>query len=349
MPEPKPTMLAKDLGVLVYGRGHADYIDAQLSDMVKRFNVQFVTPGDSRDKVIARFRVIAKECHIHVVLFAHPLNPGGFDEKLLGVFVPHLRLVAGMGAGFDHVDTSYLNSIGVIYANTPNAVSDPTAITTIQLIFQTIRASSQAEAVVRRGEWRRGLTSTPDIRDLTIGIVGMGSIGKLVQRKLDALGYQTIYHNRRQLSPAEEGSAEYVSFDELIRTADVITLHCPLTSSTRHLLSDAQFDMMKDGVFIVNTSRGAVIDEKALVRAMKSGKVSRVGLDVFEREPEIDPYLLESECASLLPHWATHTKRTQRETEREMIANFSKWLQCGRPNTQINEPAAVPRNTPGLW
>lgn len=92
-----------------------------------------------------------------------------------------------------------------------------------------------------------------------------------------------------------------------------------------------------------------MIDEKALVRAMKSGKVSRVGLDVFEREPEIDPYLLDSERASLLPHWATHTKRTQRETEREMIANFSKWLQCGRPNTQINEPVAVPRNTPGLW
>lgn len=163
-----------------------------------------------------------------------------------------------------------------------------------------------------------------------------------------------------------------MSFDELIETADVITLHCPLTSLTRHLLSDAQFEKMKDGVFIVNTSRGAgvyflpatvqvqvrclfarifstVIDEKALVRAMKSGKVSRVGLDVFECEPEIDPYLLESERTSLLPHWATHTTRTQRETEREMIANFRKWEQTGRPNTPINEPVAVSFKTPGHW
>ncbi|KAF8320119.1 hypothetical protein DL93DRAFT_2053119, partial [Clavulina sp. PMI_390] len=260
-----------------------------------------------------------------------------FDERLLGAFMPHLRFVAGMGAGFDHVDLDYLTDNGVIYANTPFAVSDPTATTTIQLIFQTVRAASQAEAVVRRGEWRRGLTSTPDVRDMTIGIVGMGTIGKLVERKLDALGYRTVYHNRRPLPP--NGSSEYVSFDELLEVADIISIHCPLNDDSHHMFSDAEFDRMKDGVFIINTARGSVVDEKALVRAMKSGKVSRVGLDVFEREPEIDPYLLASERATLLPHWATHTTRTQRETEREMLANFKKWLHTGRPTTPVNDIA----------
>lgn len=118
------------------------------------------------------------------------------------------------------------------------------------------------------------------------------------------------------------------------------------------MLSDQEFASMKDGVFIVNTARGAVINEKALVRAMQSGKVLRVGLDVFEREPFIEPYLLASERASLAPHWATHTTRTYRDVERELLANFLSWLKTGRPNTPVNEPSARPRkgdNEIGGW
>jgi len=220
------------------------------------------------------------------------------------------------------VDVKFLTANQVIYANCPNAVADPTATATVMHVLQVVRGASQAEAVVRRGEWRLGLEASPDVRDLTVGIIGMGSIGKLAQRKLDALGFQTVYYNRRRLSPSEEGSARYVSFDELIETADVISLHTPLTNETHHLLSDDEFSRMKDGVFIVNTARGAVINEKALVRAMQSGKVSRVGLDVFEREPFIEPYLRASERASLAPHWATHTTRTYRDIERELLGNL---------------------------
>jgi len=173
---------------------------------------------------------------------------------------------------------------------------------------------------------------------LVLGIVGLGTIGKLVQRKADALGFKTIYNNRQRVPSCEEGTAQYVSFDELIETADVISIHTPLTKSTRHLFSDAEFARMKDGVFIVNTSRGAVINEKALVRALQSNKVSRVGLDVFEHEPCIEPYLLTSERASLLPHWAVWTTRVTRDGEREIIANLKAWIASGTPNTPVNDP-----------
>ncbi|KAF9507857.1 hypothetical protein BS47DRAFT_1351045 [Hydnum rufescens UP504] len=324
------------LGIVVYG--HGQYIHDELCTMAKRFNVQFVPEQGSRECTLARFRELAATGTYHAILFVSAVNAAPFDAALLHDFLPSLKLVAGLGAGFDHVDVPYLTSHKVLYANTPVAVSDPTATATVLLVLQVVRAASQVEAVVRRNEWRLGLEASKDVRDVTVGLIGMGSIGKLAQRKLDALGFRTMYYNRRQLPAAEENGAQYVSFDELIETADVISLHTPLTNETRHLLSDAEFARMKDGVLIVNTARGAVIDEKALVRAMQSGKVARAGLDVFEREPLIEPYLLETDRTSLGPHWATHTTRTYRDVERELLANLVGWLKTGSPNTPVNEP-----------
>ncbi|GJJ12459.1 hypothetical protein Clacol_006701 [Clathrus columnatus] len=206
------------------------------------------------------------------------------------------------------------------------------------LIMQTVRAASQAEARVRAGRWREGLKATPDIRDLTLGIVGLGTIGKIVHQQVKALGMKVIYNNRHRLPPEEEDGAEYVSFEDLIHIADVISLHTPLTEETHHMISDDQFRQMKDGVFIVNTSRGSVIDEEALVRALQSGKVCRVGLDVFEREPFVHPWLAQSDRCTLLPHWAAATTRVSVDGEKEILANLQAWITTGKPNSPVNKP-----------
>jgi glyoxylate reductase len=161
------------------------------------------------------------------------------------------------------------------------------------------------------GKWRGNFALGHDPKDKVLGILGMGGIGSAVAHRARAFGMKIQYHNRHQLPPTKEAGAKYVSFDELLRTSDVLSLNLALNASTRHIIDKEQFAQMKDGVVIVNTARGPLMDEAALVEALKSGKVWTCGLDVFEEEPKIHPGLLECERAVLLPHVGTGTFETQ--------------------------------------
>ncbi|EUC62081.1 2-hydroxyacid dehydrogenase family phosphoglycerate dehydrogenase [Rhizoctonia solani AG-3 Rhs1AP] len=324
----------------------------QAKDRIKlleaHHHVSVISPNN-RQALIADFQRLAAERPYHAILFFPgfiKVAGGKWDAELFSLFYGSLRLVTGSGSGFDHVNVEYLTRIGAYYANAPTSVSEPTATTTVTLILQTIRATTQAEMTLRRGEWAKGLELTDDIRDLTVvGIIGYGNIGRLVQKKLQALGVKKFfYHNRHRISPADENGAVHSSLDQLLSESDLVTLHCPLTSETRHILSDKQFTIMKHGAYIVNTSRGPVIDEEALVRAMKSGQISRVGLDVFENEPEVHPYLMASERATLLPHWGSKVKRVFHDVEHESLDNLDAWLETGVPKSPINQPALATNN-----
>ncbi|KDQ07264.1 hypothetical protein BOTBODRAFT_180861 [Botryobasidium botryosum FD-172 SS1] len=316
--------------------GDVRVIKTQMDALAKQYLVDFV-PSTSRERTIVELQELATRRTYHAMIV---LGPGGsigqLDAEIFGPFIPTLEFVSGVGAGFDHVDIDYLTANNVVYANTPYAVADPTATTTAMLILQTVRAASQAEMAVRRGDWRKGLEFTPDTRGLVVGILGMGNIGKLLMHKLEAFGFRIVYHNRHRLPRSEEGRARYVSFEELIQASDIICPCTPLTHSTFHLISDREFAMMKDGVFIINTSRGPVINEKALCRALQSGKVLRAGLDVFEREPAIEPYLLASDRVSLLPHWGCTTKQCVIDTENEAFDNLMQWIETGTSNTPVS-------------
>ena len=161
------------------------------------------------------------------------------------------------------------------------------------------------------GKWRGNFALGHDPKNKTLGILGMGGIGSAVAHRAKAFGMNIQYHNRHQLPPNKEDGAKYVSFEELLKTSDVLSLNLALNPSTRHIIGKEQFAQMKDGVIIVNTARGPLIDEAALVDALKSGKVWTCGLDVFEEEPKIHPGLLECENAVLLPHVGTGTFETQ--------------------------------------
>lgn len=161
------------------------------------------------------------------------------------------------------------------------------------------------------GNWRGDFTLGHDPKNKTLGILGMGGIGSAVAHRAKAFGMNIQYHNRHQLPAEKEQGAKYVEFDELLKTSDVLSLNLALNASTKHIIGKEQFGKMKDGVVIVNTARGPLIDEAALVDALKSGKVWTCGLDVFEEEPKIHPGLLECENAVLLPHVGTATFETQ--------------------------------------
>lgn len=243
-----------------------------------------------------------------------------------------------IGAGYDMIDVHACSARNppIRVSNVPTAVDDATADTSMFLILGALRNFNTGMHALRQGKWR-GQPAPPlghDPEGKTLGILGMGGIGRNLKKKAESFGMRVIYHNRRELSEELSGGAKYVTFDELLSTSDVLSLNLPLNVSphscrrvqilvntenlqknTRHIISKAEFAKMKDGVVVVNTARGAVMDEAALVEALDSGKVFSAGLDVFEEEPKIHPGLLRNRNVMLVPHMGTWTEEVSRSMD----------------------------------
>jgi len=227
------------------------------------------------------------------------------------------------GAGYDNIDVPACTSRNILVSSTPIAVNDATADVAIFLMLGALRRITIPFDAVRKGEWRGasfGLGHDP--KNKVLGILGMGGIGRAVAQRARAFGMKIQYHNRNRLPTDQEDGAKYVSFEELMQSSDVLSMNLALNANTRHIVGKAQFDMMKEGVVIVNTARGPIIDEAALVDAVKSGKVYSAGLDVFEEEPKIHPGLLNNDKVVLLPHIGTATWETQKEMEILVLDNL---------------------------
>ena len=236
-----------------------------------------------------------------------------------------LRFVAHNGAGYDQLSTSALSDHNIIATNVPTAVDDATADTALFLMLGALRFASTQFALAD-GKWR-GNPPPPlgnDPEGKTLGILGMGGIGRNFVKKCKPFGMKLLYHNRRKLSESEEEDAEYVSFEELLAKSDILSVHVPLNQHTKHLIGKNELEKCKKGQCIVNTARGAVIDEAALVSALESGHIRSVGLDVYEEEPKVHPGLVKHERAFLLPHMGTWTKETQTQMEEWCISNVER-------------------------
>jgi glyoxylate reductase len=189
------------------------------------------------------------------------------------------------------------------------------------LLLGALRQLNPALESLRLGNFKNGLGFGHDPQGKTLGIVGMGKIGRAVNRRSEPFGLKAIYHNRNKLSDSDAAGAEYVSFDELLAKSDIISLHVPLNAKTKHLIGSTEIEKMKDGVVIVNTARGAVIDEAAMAMALESGKIASVGLDVYEREPEVNASLMKNNRALMIPHLGTHTTETLANMESLAMEN----------------------------
>ncbi|KAK4956144.1 hypothetical protein LTR66_005166 [Elasticomyces elasticus] len=253
---------------------------------------------------------------------------GPFDKELVQALPSSLRYICHNGAGYDNIDVPACSERGIEISSTPIAVNDATADIAMFLMLGALRRMHIPLSNLRKEEWRgRNFALGHDPKDKVLGILGMGGIGQAVAQRARAFGMKIQYHNRKPLSADQAGDTKYVSFDDLLKTSDVISLNLALNPSTRHIISKAQFDMMKDGVVVVNTARGPIIDEAALVDALESGKVYSAGLDVFEEEPKIHARLVENENVVLLPHVGTATWETQRDMELLVLDNLKSAVQ----------------------
>ncbi|KAK3082072.1 hypothetical protein LTS18_005470 [Coniosporium uncinatum] len=266
---------------------------------------------------------------------------GRFDEEFVSCFPESWKFVCHNGAGYDQVDIDACTQHNICVFNVPTAVDDATADTAMFLILGALRGFNTSMLACREGKWR-GHPPPPlghDPQGKTLGVLGMGGIGRNMKKKAEMFGMSTIHHNRKPLSEELAGGAKYVSFEELLEQSDVLSLNLPLNANTRHIISTKEFEKMKKGVVIVNTARGAVIDEDALVKALDSGLVWSVGLDVYEEEPKIHHVLIANSHVMLLPHMETWTIETGIKMEEWNIGNVRAVLEKGKLNSIVPEQA----------
>lgn len=244
------------------------------------------------------------------------------DAELLGR-APRLRIVANAVAGHEHVDLRACAARGILVTNAPDVLTEATADLAWALILATVRRLPQAERSLRAGEfhgWRFWDYLGGDLAGQTLGIFGMGRIGQAVARRARGFGLRVIYHSRTRLSLPEEEAlhAEPVSFGRLVGESLVLSLHAPLTPETRHVIDASVLERMLPGSILINTARGALVDEAALALALRHGPLAAAGLDVYEREPEVTPALLHLDNVVLLPHIGSATRETR--TKMAMLA-----------------------------
>jgi glyoxylate reductase len=226
------------------------------------------------------------------------------DDELLDAAGPQLRIVADYSVGIDNVDVEACRRRGVVVSNTPDVLTETTAELTIAILLALLRRVAEGDRLIRRGEqwiWAPNLMLGRGLASLTLGLVGHGRIGRVVERLAVAHGMDVIHSTR----------SGGVPLNDLLATADVVSLHLPLTAETRHLVDTAALERMKPTAVLVNVSRGPIVDEEALVAALRAGTIAGAALDVFEREPEVHPGLLELENVVLVPHLGSATQETR--------------------------------------
>ncbi|MGD8150806.1 2-hydroxyacid dehydrogenase [Ornithinimicrobium sp. Y1694] len=238
------------------------------------------------------------------------------DDELLDAAGDQLKVVANVAVGYNNIDVKACRSRGVVATNTPGVLTDATADIAMALILMASRRLGEGERIIRsQTPWQWGMFYLlgSGLQRKTLGVVGLGAIGAATARRARAFGMNILYSSRSKADSALENElmAHRVDMDTLLAESDVISLHCPYSPATHHLMGAEEFAAMKSSAYIVNTARGPVIDEAALVEALKSGEIAGAGLDVFEDEPEVHPGLLECENAVLVPHLGSATIETR--------------------------------------
>lgn len=253
---------------------------------------------------------------------------------------PDLKVVANVAVGYDNIDVPALAGRGITVTNTPGVLTDATADLAFGLILAVTRRLGEGERVIRsRTPWsfHLGFLLGSGLQDKTLGIVGLGQIGQAVARRALGFGMRIVYSGRSRATEDVERTlgAKYVPLNELLESSDVVSLHCPLTPETRHLIDADALKSMKPGAYLINTTRGPVVHEAALADALEAGEIAGAGLDVFEAEPEVEPRLLDRENVVLTPHLGSATVETRTAMAVLAAENVASVLTGGNPLTEV--------------
>ncbi|MHA6800505.1 2-hydroxyacid dehydrogenase [Bounagaea algeriensis] len=262
------------------------------------------------------------------------------DAELVEAAGPNLRVVANVAVGHDNVDVAALRERGVVVTNTPDVLTDATADLALGLLLMVTRRLGEGERLLRAQQpwnFHLGFMLGSGLQAKTLGIIGLGGIGRAVARRARAFGMHIAYTGRSRADAEVERELEatYLGQDELLRTADVVSPHCPLTPRTRHLIDEEALRAMRPEAVLLNTSRGPVVDERALVRALQAGEIAGAALDVFEREPEVQPELLGMDNVVAVPHLGSATRETRGAMADLAARNVVGVLESGTPVTPV--------------
>ncbi|MFI2565280.1 2-hydroxyacid dehydrogenase [Paenarthrobacter sp. NPDC018779] len=263
------------------------------------------------------------------------------DAELLDAAGPQLKVVSNVAVGYDNIDVPACTERGITATNTPGVLTEATADIAFGLILMATRRLGEGERLIRAGKsWKWGMFFLlgSSLQGKTLGVVGMGGIGIATARRAKAFGMEVVYQSRSEIDPtiAAELGARRVELDELLAISDVVSLHCPYGPNTHHLIGAEQLAAMKDTAYLVNTARGPIIDEAALALALREGQIAGAGLDVFEQEPKVHPWLLELENVALVPHLGSATVETRTAMAVLAATNTLAVLGGEQPPTPIN-------------
>jgi glyoxylate reductase len=286
----------------------------------------------TREKLVAAMQ----DCDVLV-----PTVTDRIDAEMIAQAGADLGLIANFGAGTEHLDLEAAASRDIMVTNTPGVFTDDTADLAMAGIIGVPRRIREGVELIRSGKWS-GWTPTAllgtKLAGKVLGIVGMGRIGQAVAHRARAFGLEIAYHNRKRLPEAVERmfQARWVeSLDDLMGEADILTLHCPAGPGTHHMIDERRIGLMKDGASLINTARGDLVDQEALIAALEGGRLAGAGLDVYPDEPNVDRRLIRHPNVMTLPHIGSATREGREESGLKVIANIRMWADGHRPPDQV--------------
>ncbi|KAF9542056.1 hypothetical protein EC957_002349 [Mortierella hygrophila] len=309
----------------------------EFEDFEEYFTVK-IYDGD-REEFIRRCKK-GKYDNYAAIYWAGGVSPvGNLDSELVSHIPTSISIISLPMAGYNTMDIDSCTAKGITVTNTPGVVSAATADTAMFLILGCIRKFTQGQTSLRAGTWKNDLGYGHDMAAASLGIIGMGGIGKAIAKRANAFGMVVNYYNRTRLDIRVEAEydVQFAAYDTLLRESDVIVICVPLNANTRHMINATQLNKMKKGVVLVNIARGPVVDEAALVEALESGRVGSAGLDVFEFEPKVHEGLLKHPQCTLLPHMGTTTEESLRSMEKLALKNIMNLLMHGEAISPINK------------
>ena len=286
----------------------------------------------SRDAIIAAMQ----DCDVLV-----PTVTDRIDGEMIATAPPRLGLIASFGAGYEHIDIAAARARKIVVTNTPGVFTDDTADMALALIISVSRRLMEGARQLRAGEWdgwRPSGLLGHSLSGKTLGIMGMGRIGQAVAHRARAFGMEVVYHNRHRLPAHIEtmlAARHEPDLDAMIARADVLSLHCPASPETRGAIDARRIAAMKPGAFLINTARGDIVDEEALIAALAAGRLGGAGLDVFAQEPAVDPRLLALPNVVAMPHMGSATVEGREASGEKVIANIKFWADGHRPPDQV--------------
>ncbi|HWM81374.1 MAG TPA: 2-hydroxyacid dehydrogenase [Pseudolabrys sp.] len=317
--------------VLLVGHRKPTIVDG----LAGQVNLHVLNDAPDRDALL---RSLADKAQAVAVTYMANKIDAAFMQAL-----PKLEIVSSFGVGYDHIDARWAGEHGIVVTNTPEVLNEEVADTAVGLLISTIREFPQAERYLRAGKWpeKAFRLSKATLRDRTIGMVGMGRIGRAIAHRLEAFGAPVVYHSRR---PADGVSYRYYpDLIEMARDVDVLMLIVPGGAGTHNMVGKAVLEALGPDGIVINVARGSVIDEPALIDALRRGTILSAGLDVFPNEPHVNPDLLMLDNVVLLPHIASGSEYTRRAMDQLVVDNILAWAAGKAPLTPVAETPWPPQ------